>query len=165
MFQRRRNGQENFSRNWDEYKNGFGNLKWEFWLGNEKIHCLTFATCRAELRIDMGDSTGRKAHAFYDYFAVESERTKYKLRLGAYNGTAGDGMRGTCGANADGMPFSTSDSDNDAHFLSCAQLWGTGWWYRRCFCANLNNAYSNGFRWDRFAYTLKCSEMKLRSRD
>ena len=43
VFQRRRNGQENFDRTWEEYKIGFGNLKWEFWLGNEKIHCLTFA--------------------------------------------------------------------------------------------------------------------------
>ena len=59
VFQRRRNGQENFNRDWEDYKNGFGNLKWEFWLGNEKIHCLTFATCRAELRIDMGDNIGR----------------------------------------------------------------------------------------------------------
>ena len=30
---------------------------------------------------------GRKAHAIYDYFALESERTKYKLCLGAYTGT------------------------------------------------------------------------------
>ena len=74
VFQRRRNGQENFNRNWEEYKYGFGNLTWEFWLGNEKIHCLTFATCRAELRIDMGDNMGRKAHAIYDYFAIENER-------------------------------------------------------------------------------------------
>ena len=31
---------------------------------------------------------GRKAHAIYDYFALESEWTKYKLRLGAYTGRA-----------------------------------------------------------------------------
>ena len=61
-------------------------LKWEFWLGNE-IHCLNFATCHAELRIDMGDNTGRKTRAIYDYFGLESERTTYKLRLGAYTGT------------------------------------------------------------------------------
>ena len=35
----------------------------------------------------MGDNTGRMAHAIYDYFALESEWTKYKLHLGAYTGT------------------------------------------------------------------------------
>ena len=169
MFQRRRNGQESFNRNWEEYKNGFGNLKWEFWLGNEKIHCLTFATCCAELRIDMGDNTGRKAHAIYDYFAIESERTKYKIHLGACTGTAGDGMR-VCGSthNNDGMPFSTPDRDNDNYSEHCASTYSAGWWYDGCTCSELNRPYSNNgymFRWRTFSYTLKCSEMKLRSRD
>ena len=35
----------------------------------------------------MGDNMGRKAHAIYYYFAVESGWAKYKLRLGAYTGT------------------------------------------------------------------------------
>ena len=169
VFQRRRNGQENFNRNWEEYKNGFGNLKWEFWLGNEKIHCLTFATCRAELRIDIGDNTGRKAHAIYDYFALESEQAKYKLILGGYNGTAGDGMR-ACGSshNNVGMPFSTTDRDNDNSKGNCAHFSSAGWWYNRCSCSDLNTPYSNnGYIpvWGRFSSTLKCSEMKLRSRD
>ena len=169
MFQRRRNGQENFQRNWEEYKNGFGNFKWEFWLGNEKIHCLTFAICRTELRIDMGDNIGRKAHAIYDYFTIESERTKYKLRLGTYTGTAGDGMR-ACASfdNIDGMSFTTSDRDNDNHSGNCAQLYHAGWWYNACYCSNLNRPYNNnGYmnRWHTFSNHLKCSEMKLRSRD
>ena len=168
VFQRRRNGQENFNRNWEEYKNGFGNLKWEFWLGNEKIHCLTFATCRAELRIDMGDNTGRKVHAIYDYFAIGSEQTKYKLSLGAYTGTAGDGMRACSPAgNLDGMPFSTYDRDNDNGSGNCARGKIAGWWYNYCACAILNRPYNyNGYMhgWNTFSY-LKCSEMKLRSRD
>ena len=170
MFQRRRNGQENFNRTWEEYKNGFGNLKWEFWLGNEKIHCLTFATCRAELRIDMGDNTGRKAHAIYDYFALESERRNYKLHLGAYTGTASDGMRRGCGSseNNDGMPFSTPDRDTDNSSGNCAQSWSAGWWYNQCYCSNLNTPYNNNgymYNWNTFSRYLKCSEMKLRSRD
>ena len=169
MFQRRRNGQENFNRTWEDYKYGFGNLKWEFWLGNEKIHCLTFATCRAELRIDMGDNTGRKARALYDYFALESERTKYKLHFGKYNGTAGDAMR-ACKPhdNLNGMPFSTPDRDNDNWSGNCAQANSAGWWYNSCQCALLNTPYNNNdymYRWYTFSNNLKCSEMKLRSRD
>ena len=169
VFQRRRNGQENFNRTLEEYKYGFGNLKWEFWLGNEKIHCLTFATCRAELRIDMGDNTGKKAHAIYDYFALENEQAKYKLLLGAYNGTAGDGMKGCSFSfqNQHGMPFSTPDKDSDTYSGNCAQLNSAGWWFNQCYCSILNTPYNNGYMygWNAFSSTLKCSEMKLRYGD
>ena len=168
MFQRRRNGQQDFNMNWDDYKNGFGDLKWEFWLGLEKIHCLTTATCRAELRVDLGDKTGRQAYAIYDYFALESERTNYKLHLGAYSGTADDGMGG-CGSSTknDGMPFSTPDRDNDNwNSGNCAQHHECGWWFNSCYCSNLNKPYNPYIsQWNIFSSNLKCTEMKLRSRD
>ena len=168
VFQRRRNGQQDFNMNWDDYKNGFGDLKWEFWLGLEKIHCLTTATCRAELRVDLGDKTGRQAYAIYDYFALESERTNYKLHLGAYSGTADDGMGG-CGSSTknDGMPFSTPDRDNDNwNSGNCAQHHECGWWFNSCYCSNLNKPYNPYIsQWNIFSSNLKCTEMKLRSRD
>ncbi|XP_040038912.1 fibrinogen like 1B isoform X1 [Gasterosteus aculeatus] len=43
VFQRRRNGKVDFSRDWVDYRDGFGDFKlWndEFWLGNEHIHSL-----------------------------------------------------------------------------------------------------------------------------
>ena len=168
VFQRRRNGQQDFNLNWDDYKNGFGDLKWEFWLGLEKIHCLTTATCRAELRVDLGDSSGRQAYAIYDYFTLESERTNYKVHLGAYSGTAGDGMRACLSRHhADGMPFSTPDRDNDNWPSNCAQQYKSGWWHNSCYCANLNTPYNNPYirYWTGFSDNVKCTEMKLRSKD
>lgn len=41
VIQRRINGTVDFYRGWNDYKNGFGDLLTEFWLGNEKIHQLT----------------------------------------------------------------------------------------------------------------------------
>ena len=37
VFQKRVNLNVNFSRNWNEYKQGFGNLNGDFWLGELAI--------------------------------------------------------------------------------------------------------------------------------
>ena len=41
VFQRRKDGSVNFTRNWTDYRDGFGNPTGEFWLGNEKLRRLT----------------------------------------------------------------------------------------------------------------------------
>ena len=84
VFQKRLDGSVNFYRGWADYKNGFGNLNGEFWLGLDKINRLTKTKNR--LRVDLEDTTSKTAYAEYDMFAVTSERTKYKLSLGSYNG-------------------------------------------------------------------------------
>ena len=83
---------------------------------------------------------------------------------------AGDGLRACSRSsdNSDGMPFSTHDRDNDKSSRNCAQINSAGWWFNDCDCANLNRPHNNnGYmkRWDGFSSSLKCSEMKLRSRD
>ena len=85
MFQRRFDGSVDFYRGWNDYKNGFGDLKGEFWLGLDKIYRLTVGS-RNKLRIDMEDTSGNKKYAKYDLFAVTSERAKYQLSLGTYSG-------------------------------------------------------------------------------
>ena len=85
VFQKRLDGSVNFFVGWTDYKNGFGNLNGEFWLGLDKIHRLTRAT-KNRLRVDLEDTTGNSAYADYDMFAVTSESTKYQLSLGTYSG-------------------------------------------------------------------------------
>ena len=93
VFQRRRHAQLDFNRNWTDYEEGFGDPQYEHWLGLKKINCLTFSVCAAELRIDMTNYKGIHKYAIYSSIAVHNAANKYRLDLGAYSGTAGDGMR------------------------------------------------------------------------
>ena len=91
VFQRRLDGSVDFYLDWESYKNGFGDLKGEFWLGNDNLYCLT-ATDDVILRVDLEDFDGNKTYAEYTTFNVADEVDKYRLLIGGYNGTAGDSM-------------------------------------------------------------------------
>ena len=169
MFQRRRDGSENFYRGWADYENGFGDLKGEHWLGLKNISCLTGAKPVAQLRVDLADFEGRHKYAHYSYFSVGNPSTNYKLSVGGYIGTAGD----TLTAQHNGMQFSTHDSDNDRDSGNCALIYQGAWWYYNCHVSNLNGLYlsgasdNRGVRWYNFntaagSYSLKWSELKLR---
>jgi len=84
VFQKRLDGSVDFYRSWADYKNGFGNLNGEFWLGLDKINRLTKTKNR--LRVDLEDTAGKTAYAEYDMFAVSSGKTKYQLSIGSYTG-------------------------------------------------------------------------------
>ena len=170
VFQRRRDGSENFNRGWSDYVAGFGNPKREFWLGLENIHCLTAATERVQLRVDMADFDGVKKYAQYSFFSVGNADTNYTLNVTGYTGTAGDAM-----GYSNGMAFSTPDVDNDEYsgYYCARQYHFGGSWARNCAHANLNGLYKSGWHsqseggvhWYHFKrtnyYSLKFAEMKL----
>ncbi|KFZ57158.1 Fibrinogen C domain-containing protein 1-A, partial [Antrostomus carolinensis] len=54
VFQRREDGSVNFFRGWEAYRDGFGKLTGEHWLGLKRIHVLTVQGSY-ELRIDLED--------------------------------------------------------------------------------------------------------------
>ena len=85
VFQKRLDGSVDFYRYWNDYKNGFGDLNGEFWLGLDKIYRLTEKK-HNRLRVDLEDFTSSTAYAEYDIFEVTNETTKYKLSLGMYSG-------------------------------------------------------------------------------
>ncbi|XP_062575973.1 ryncolin-4-like [Saccostrea cucullata] len=87
VIQRRQDGSENFFRTWNEYKNGFGSLGNEFWLGNDKIHTIT-SSGNYKLRIDLKDFSGNSRYATYNTFSIGDERSGYILNLVDYNGDA-----------------------------------------------------------------------------
>ena len=162
VFQRRATGDVNFYRGWEEYKQGFGSLDGDFWLGNENIHAIT-STGVFELRIDMMYN-GNFAFAHYDSFSVGNEKSNYVLHVAHYDGTAGESFI----EKHNGMPFSTHDRDNDQWPKNCAIEFVGAWWYRSCHLANLNGQWGagdyKGPRWNTLSgvNALSFSEMKFR---
>ena len=65
---------ENFYRDWDEYKWGFGNLEEEFYWGNEFIWMMTHLERRYQLRFWLEDWDGYTRYAVYDNFAIMQQR-------------------------------------------------------------------------------------------
>lgn len=57
-------------------------------LGNRRINKLT-AQGKYELRIDISDFNGKKAHAKYSTFSVGDASTNYRLTVAGYSGNAG----------------------------------------------------------------------------
>ncbi|TSK13561.1 Fibroleukin [Bagarius yarrelli] len=141
VVQRRINGTVNFNRSWAEYKKGFGELRGEFWLGNDLIHLLT-KTKDMVLRIELEDYQGAREYAKYDHFYVSNEFLKYRLSISKYSGTAGDALNVEKDYNHDQMFFTTWDRDNDLYMSgNCGTYYGSGWWFNSCMSANLNGKY------------------------
>ncbi|XP_792540.5 ficolin-1-like [Strongylocentrotus purpuratus] len=169
VFQRRMDGSVSFSRNWSDYKIGFGSISSEHWLGNDKIHQLTNQKMY-ELWVDLEDFAGENKYAIYYRFNVGNESDQYKLKLGSLiNGTAGN-----CFGRHSGSAFSTVDRDHDeSPTRHCANYYESGWWFKNCYCCNLNGHYylnPTGYKnggviwqtWHGYKYSLKGTEMKIR---
>ena len=111
-----------------------------------------------------------KKFAQYSSFRVGGALTKYTLTVSGYSGDAKDGM-----AYHNGMKFSTHDNDNDLYSKNCALSFKGAWWYNNCHQSNLNGQYLAGqhsmtyadginwYLWKGYHYSLKMTEMKLRS--
>jgi hypothetical protein len=82
----------NFNRNWNDYKEGFGNLAGSYWWGTERLYNVTQNRTNLVLRIDMMDWDDNTAYAEYDNFTVGPESDGFRLNVGGYRGTAGDAL-------------------------------------------------------------------------
>ncbi|KAM9176422.1 tenascin isoform 1-T1 [Mergus octosetaceus] len=163
VFLRRQNGKEDFYKNWKSYAAGFGDPKDEFWIGLENLHKIT-SQGQYELRVDLRDR-GETAYAVYDKFSVGDSKTRYRLRVDGYSGTAGDSM-----TYHNGRSFSTFDKDNDSAITNCALSYKGAFWYKNCHRVNLMGRYGdnnhsqgvNWFHWKGHEYSIQFAEMKLR---
>eukprot|EP00112_Aurelia_sp_Birch-Aquarium-sp1_P010909 Seg2307.6 transcript_id=Seg2307.6/GoldUCD/mRNA.D3Y31 product=Tenascin-R protein_id=Seg2307.6/GoldUCD/D3Y31 len=125
----------NFSRNWADYKTGFGDMKGSFWIGLDKLHTLAAPGRGAILIVSIKEVTGSNSiHANYSIFEVAGEADNYRLTIGGYQGEAGDSM-----SDLNGTSFSTYDQANHPGFQNCKKVVG-GWWHKECRL-NLNSGH------------------------
>ncbi|XP_017743479.1 PREDICTED: angiopoietin-related protein 7 isoform X2 [Rhinopithecus bieti] len=156
---------------WKQYKQGFGSIRGDFWLGNEHIHRLSRQPTR--LRVEMEDWEGNLRYAEYSHFVLGNELNSYRLFLGNYTGNVGNDALQYHNNTA----FSTKDKDNDNCLDKCAQLRKGGYWYNCCTDSNLNGVYYRlgehnkhldgitWYGWHGSTYSLKRVEMKIRPED
>ncbi|XP_052565438.1 ryncolin-1-like [Culex pipiens pallens] len=124
VIQNRFDGSVDFYRNWTDYKEGFGRLDGEFWLGLDKINLLTSRKAR-KLLVHLEDFSGNKKFALYSEFAIGSESEQYVLStVGGHSGTLVDSF-----VNHRGNKFTTKDVDNDKNSKNCASWFHGAWWY------------------------------------
>ena len=168
---KRQDGSVDYQQNWTDYKNGFGNLEGEYWLGLDNMHLLTnLSGVTALLRVDLADWEGNTAFAKYDQFSVGDEDSDYTLSVSGYQSasTAGDSL--TYPHN--GQRFSTPDRDNDVWGSHCAVHYHGPWWHNSCYSSLLTGKYytsggpwprPNGVNWNSWiSYSLRVAEMKIR---
>eukprot|EP00079_Xenopus_tropicalis_P017086 XP_004916769.1 PREDICTED: tenascin isoform X3 [Xenopus tropicalis] len=163
VFLRRTDGSEEFYRNWKTYSAGFGNINNEFFMGLENLHKLT-SLGQYELRVDLRDND-ETAYAVYDKFSVGDAKSRFRLKVEGYSGTAGDSM-----TYHNGRSFSTFDKDNDSAITNCALSYKGAFWYKNCHRVNLMGRYGdtnhsqgvNWFHWKGHEYSIQFAEMKIR---
>ncbi|XP_076448814.1 uncharacterized protein LOC143285434 [Babylonia areolata] len=165
LFQRRQDGSVPFKQDWAHYRDGFGRVDGEHWLGNDNLFLLSNQD-HYQLRVDLWDFSGNRVHAVYTTFQVAGERDKYQLTITGFSGSAQDSLY-----RHNKMAFSTPDRDNDGRREAhCAAEWEAGWWFNNCWFALLNGAYHNrsdvtyrGIAWNHWKREqLRKTEMKIR---
>ena len=124
----------NFTRNWEDYVNGFGDLDGEFWIGLNNIYQLTNQQ-EVELQISVWNNVLFKTWN-YQTFRIFNEANRYRLAVSGGTGDSGYAIF----QQHNGHSFSTYDRDNDGNrYRNCAYQYQGGWWYNfGCTSGNLN---------------------------
>lgn len=149
-----------FTRDWKSYKNGFGDLNGEHWLGNDAIHRITTAAPKT-LAVQLVANNGDTATAYYTNFTVSNEDQNYRME---YNEHIKPSEPGDAFHENKQMSFSTYDRDNDGNdHNDCANTRNSAWWFTSsCGHSDLNKKdYPLWDTWWQYSSVTK-STMKIR---
>ncbi|KAJ8277421.1 hypothetical protein GJAV_G00074980 [Gymnothorax javanicus] len=137
VIQKRQDGSLDFDQLWQAYRNGFGDLKGEFWLGLEKMHTLS-QQGNYVLQVEFSDWKNEARDIKYS-FQLSGEEQNYALHV--QEGSL-ENLESALTSTPSGIPFSTRDRDNDQKAdFNCAKHLSGGWWFSNCGHSNLNGKY------------------------
>ena len=138
VMQKRFDGSIDFDGNWTTFKDGFGDVYTEYWLGNEFVHQYT-SHQPTEGLVEARNFSDVRAAVKLDNVVLSSEANTYTITFLCSEVTHSD----LC-ANWNylkGKRFSTKDRDMDYHqAVNCAQQFKAGWWHNSCLRVNFNYA-------------------------
>ncbi|XP_063915102.1 ficolin-2-like [Zophobas morio] len=135
---RRFDGSQDFYLNWTDYKDGFGNLEGEFWLGLKHLHELT-GTKPNELLFVLTDWDDKTVYSHFKKFSVGNEEESYLIKV--IQGYSGDG--GVSFTSHLNWRFNTLDKQDT--YGSCVETYHGPWWYGPgCFHVKLTGKYLKG---------------------
>ncbi|KAI0238526.1 Angiopoietin-related protein 7 [Lamellibrachia satsuma] len=119
-----------FNRSWEEYKNGFGDVRGEFWLGLEKIHQITRQPfVRFSVRVEAKLATGLSYYAEYNNFYIGDESQNYRiLSIGAATAKSNNYFL------TNGTFFATADRD---HKYLCGARYNGFWYFENSSAGNV----------------------------
>lgn len=149
-----------FALDWQSYKNGFGDLNGEHWLGNEAMNRITTGASKT-LAIQLETSNGDIATAYYVNFTVSNENQNYRMDYSDYVKSS---EPGNAFLENKQMMFSTFDRDNDGNeYQNYAQIRNSAWWFTSsCGHSDLNQKdYPSWDTWWKYSSVSK-STMKIR---
>lgn len=123
-----------FYQNWNGYKNGFGEMSSDHWLGLEKIHLITMS---GEYDLTVVMKVNNIYHRqYYKRMRVADEANNYRMTF-SVSRTPVKQPLGDCLSPLNGSSFSTFDRDNDnMPSGSCAVDYQSGWWFDACADCN-----------------------------
>ena len=148
VIQRRMDGAVNFYRRWQEYKEGFGQLQHEHWLGNDNIYILTAQAVipgsEAMVQMRRRGYPQKMYTNRYGFIQVDSEANNYMLHIKKPSGGLYPSYFATYNHRTE---FSTFDRDNDgSSSYNCARdTQYTGWWINASgnSCTSSTASYTN----------------------
>jgi len=145
IFQQRTSTKnQEFYRNWADFKNGFTSAN-GYWLGLEDLHQITKKGKWQLLLKFQYESDKTWGQAVLDDFSIGPESDGYRLKFGKL--VKHDGIKGRIHDvhvnNPNGMKFTTPDRDGDKSSSNCASSYKSSWWHNGCYHWNFNVPYGN----------------------